>query len=103
MFDALERVCVLYDFYKELLTQRQTSMFESYYIYNVSLGEIAQNEGISKQAVKDALDKAIANMEKYEQALKLVYKHSKFVALKNNKQNLSLENYVEQLENLCEE
>ena len=46
---------MLYDFYGELLTPKQREFFESYYFDNLTLQEIADNHGISKNAVHKAL------------------------------------------------
>ena len=44
---------LLYDFYGELLTKHQRQIYERIVYDNLSLGEIAQEEGISRQAVHD--------------------------------------------------
>ena len=44
---------MLYDIYGELLTKKQQDIFEEYYLYNLSLREIAKNKEISYQAVRD--------------------------------------------------
>ena len=45
----------LFDFYKNLLTEKQQSIFISYYFNDIGLSEIAQTKGISRQAVLDSL------------------------------------------------
>ena len=52
-------ICELNETYGGLLTERQRSMVESYYDYDLSLAEIAQNEGVTRQAVHDAIVKAV--------------------------------------------
>ncbi len=44
---------LLYDFYGELLTKHQRQIYERIVYDNLSLGEIAQEEGVSRQAVHD--------------------------------------------------
>ena len=44
---------MLYDFYGELLTEHQKQIYESYVYENLSLSEIAEEEGVSRQAVHD--------------------------------------------------
>ena len=49
------RMTMLYDFYGELLTDRQREFFDLYYNEDLSLAEIAENAGISRQGVRDVL------------------------------------------------
>ena len=46
---------ILYDFYGELLTDKQRMYFEDYYFNNLSLSEIAENLGVSRNAVHKQL------------------------------------------------
>jgi predicted DNA-binding protein YlxM (UPF0122 family) len=63
---------LLYDFYGQLLTKRQQEVMELYNEENLSLGEIADEFGISRQGVHDALHKAQKALEEYEEKLGLV-------------------------------
>ena len=54
------RMTMLYDFYGELLTDRQKEFFDLYYNEDLSLAEIAENAGISRQGVHDSLARAEA-------------------------------------------
>ena len=55
--DTLELV-LLYDYYGDLLTDRQKECFEMRYCQDLSLGEIGQELGISRQGVYDNLNRA---------------------------------------------
>jgi len=66
MLDQLARVARLYDFYGPLLTPKQRQWLEFHYHNDLSLGEIAKEEGISRQAVYDSLQRAIRALEDYE-------------------------------------
>ena len=44
---------LLYDFYGELLTEHQKEIYEDFILNDLSLGEIAQDRGISRQGVHD--------------------------------------------------
>ena len=46
---------MLYDFYGELLKDNQKEVFENYVLDNLSLSEIAEERGISRQAVHDMI------------------------------------------------
>lgn len=63
---------LLYDFYGELLTRHQQQIYEGIVYDNLSLGEIAQEEGISRQAVHDIVKRCDKILSDYEEKLKLV-------------------------------
>ena len=58
---------LLYDYYGDLLTQRQKECFELRYNQDLSLGEIGQELGISRQGVFDNLSRAEALLRNMEQ------------------------------------
>ena len=58
---------LLYDFYGELLTEHQRQIYESCVFDNLSLGEIAQDFGISRQGVHDNLNRTEAMLRKMEE------------------------------------
>ena len=60
------RMTMLYDFYGELLTDRQKEFFDLYYNEDLSLAEIAENAGISRQGVRDVIVRAEAAMQEVE-------------------------------------
>ena len=63
---------LLYDFYGQLLSKRQQEVMALYHEENYSLSEIAEEFGISRQAVHDTLNKAEQALAEYEQKLGLV-------------------------------
>ena len=67
-----EEVIELFDAYGELLTKTQQDLFKEYYLYDLSLSEIAEDRGISRSAVNDTLKKAIAKLEELESKVKLI-------------------------------
>ncbi|MBQ0078742.1 MAG: helix-turn-helix domain-containing protein [Eubacterium sp.] len=72
--DDITQASLLYDFYGQLLTKRKREVMELYYEENLSLTEIADEFGISKQAVSDALRNAVKSLNEYESKLGLVEK-----------------------------
>lgn len=64
----------LYDFYGELLNGRQREIYEDYIFDDLSLGEIAQKQGISRQGVHDMVRRCTKALEGYEEKLHLVEK-----------------------------
>lgn len=71
---------LLYDFYGELLTRHQQQIYEGIVYDNLSLGEIAQEEGISRQAVHDIVKRCDKILLSYEEKLQLV---AKFASIKD--------------------
>ncbi|BAF59906.1 MAG: YlxM family DNA-binding protein [Pelotomaculum sp.] len=65
---------LLYDFYGQLLTERQKNFIELYYCQNLSLGEIADEYAVTRQAVHDTLKRAEQLLCEYEKKLGLVEK-----------------------------
>lgn len=62
-------IAFLIDFYGEMLTEKQRSFLEYYYHDDLSLSEIAENEGITRQGVRDAIKRAEAQMLEMEERL----------------------------------
>ena len=74
-----ERVYIisLYDYYGELLTDKQQKYFEDYYFDNLTMEEIAENDDISKNAVSKQLISIKEKLNYYEDILKLNYNREK--------------------------
>ena len=78
MNEILEQA-LLFDFYGELLTERQKEIYGQFIQEDLSLGEIAKDAGISRQGVHDLIKRCNKILEEYEEKLHLV---EKFVAIK---------------------
>lgn len=63
---------LLYDFYGELLSEKQKRIYEMYHLNDFSLMEISECVGISRQGVRDVIVKCEKAFENYEQKLSLV-------------------------------
>jgi uncharacterized protein len=68
------RMNFLFDFYQSLLTEKQRSYMHLYYLDDHSLGEIADEYEISRQAVYDNIKRTDAMLEEYEDKLRLFEK-----------------------------
>lgn len=64
----------LYDFYGELLNEHQRKIYEDFVFNDLSLGEIADEEGISRQGVHDMVKRCTKTLEGYEERLHLIAK-----------------------------
>lgn len=73
-FEKRVRFGNLFDIYGGLLTEKQQHMMEQYFYEDYSLGEIAEENNISRQAVYDLLKRVEATLEKYEDKLHFLQK-----------------------------
>jgi uncharacterized protein len=71
------RINFLFDFYQSLLTDKQRLYMQLYYLEDLSLGEIAGEYGVSRQAVYDNVRRTEAMLEDYEMKLNLFSKFQK--------------------------
>ena len=71
----------LYDYYKELFTDKQQQYFEEYYYDNLSLAEIAENNDISRNAVHNQLKIVEIRLEELENILGLFSKKERIIKL----------------------
>ena len=71
MEDKLQQA-YLYDFYGELLNEHQRRIYEYFVFQDLSLGEIAAEEGISRQGVADMVRRCDKKLKDYEEKLHLV-------------------------------
>lgn len=71
MLEKTTRMNYLFDFYQALLTPKQRSYMEMYYLEDLSLGEIAESFDVSRQAVYDNIRRTEAMIESYEKKLHL--------------------------------
>ena len=63
------KISILLDIYGKMLTEKQYSLLDDYYNNDLSLSEIAENENITRQAVRDNLKKGENNLFEYEEKL----------------------------------
>ena len=68
---------ILYDYYGELLNEDNKKYFEDYYFDNLSLGEIASNNDVSRNAVHKHIKNTEAKLMFYEEKLGLYKKDKK--------------------------
>ena len=75
------RLAYLYDFYGELLNPGQNELFATFVFEDLSLQEMAEELGISRQAVHDRIRRCIHIMEEYEAHLGLLKKYQRIQEL----------------------
>ena len=88
--DRLVELGQLTDWYGAFLTERQRSLVRQYAFEDCSLGEIAEREGISRQAVRDAIMTAETELKNMESKLNLIENNEKLRVLIDQLENTSL-------------
>lgn len=76
-----------YDFYGELLNEHQRRIYEAFHFNDLSLGEIAEQENISRQAVADMVKRCERKLKEYERKLHLV---ERFLFIKKNVEQIRM-------------
>jgi predicted DNA-binding protein YlxM (UPF0122 family) len=108
MLEKTTRMNYLFDFYQSLLTPKQRSYMSLYYLDDYSLGEIAEEFDVSRQAVYDNIKRTEAMLEEYEEKLLLFNKfqerqqlvHRLKELLENESVNEEVKQVVEAIEKL---
>lgn len=98
--EKLEYKGMLYDFYGELLTAHQKKIYEDAIFNDLSLSEIADEQGISRQGVHDLIKRCDKILTGYEDKLHLVEKFSK---IKQNIRQINMLTDDEQIKFLSNE
>ena len=84
--NGLLEQALLYDFYGELLTDHQQEIYEQFVLEDLSLSEIAESAGISRQGVHDLIKRCNKLLEGYEAKLHLV---ERFLSVKQKVQEIN--------------
>lgn len=86
------RMTMLFDFYGDVLTDRQKEFYDLYYNEDLSLGEIAENYGITRQGVRDVIVRAEAILTELEDKTGLIKRfhtmHKQLEQLRQDAQRL---------------
>ena len=88
---------LLYDYYKGLFTVKQQNYFEDYYYNNLSLGEIAENNNVSRNAVHNQLKIVENRLNELEEILGLYKTKQKVINLLHDKVENELLEQIKQL------
>jgi UPF0122 protein BLi01817/BL02321 len=102
--EQIIKVSQLYDFYSELLSQKQKQYLNDYFFNDLSLTEISENYEISKQAVSNNIKRTIIELEQFEEKLNLIKLNNERLFLLNEIRKLTdneeILDYIEQLSKL---
>lgn len=88
---------ILYDFYGELLNDKLREYFEDYYFNNLSLGEISENTGISRNAIHKGIKNAIDKLNFYEDKLCLYKKRELLKEYIRDLDDVQIKNKINEL------
>ena len=70
--EKIVKVAQLYDMYGQLLNEKQRDVINCYYNEDLSLQEIADNDGKSKQAISDMINRSVDKLFEFENELSLL-------------------------------
>ena len=96
LVDSMEKIyeqTLLYDFYGEMLTEHQKQVYEDAVYNDMSLSEIAEEYGISRQGVHDLIRRCDRILQEYESKLHLVKKFMEAKEKLNELEALTREGY----------
>ena len=85
----------LYDYYGDLLTDKQKEYFEDYYFNNLTLAEIGENNNISRNAIHKSIKESEEKILFYEERLELYKKRNEILGLLKNIDEETLEKIKE--------
>lgn len=91
-----EYICTLFDYYSQLLTDKQIQYFQDYYFDNLTLSEISENNNISRNAVHKTIKDAEEKLIFYEESLKLYSKSEEIKKIISNL-DIDLQNKIKEL------
>lgn len=85
--ESFVKQTLLFDFYGELLTERQQQIYSSVVLDDYSLSEVASDLGISRQSVHDMIKRCNQTLEEYESKLHLV---ERFLCIRNQVRQIKI-------------
>ena len=101
------KISYLLDFYKNILPEKQYDALDLYYNEDLSLAEIAQEKGITRQGVRDCIKRGESELLKLEEKLKLIDKLStieeKVLEIKKAAESENLDAVMEKINTTLDE
>ena len=94
--EKTQRINSLLDLYKDLLTEKQQEIMDMYFIYDLSLAEVALDTNTSRSAVFDLIKRTTKTLENYESKLHLLKKRDEILKLIDNLDD-DIKNQIEEL------
>ena len=94
--EKMIKIGILYQYYKDLLSDKQSEAIEQYYLEDLSLTEIAELEGVSKQAISTTIKRAERLLLDYEDKLGLYERNKELVGDLERLRNLLIDHTNEE-------
>lgn len=86
---------LLYDYYGELLTEKQKNYFEDYYFNNLTLQEISENNNVSRNNAHKIIKESLEKLKYFEEKLKLIEKNKQIKKIIKDKELLEkIDKYI---------
>ena len=95
--DKRNYLIILYDFYGELLNDKQKEAFEDYYFNNLSLGEISENMNLSRNAIYKNIKTSEDKLYYYEDKLNLFKNREKLYEIVDTIDDENIKNKIKEL------
>jgi len=86
---------LLYDYYGDLLTEKQKNYFEDYYFNNLTLQEISENNNVSRNNAHKIIKESLEKLKYYEEKLNLIEKNKQIKKIiKDNELLEKIDKYI---------
>ena len=97
MLEEVIRYNELYDFYKDLLTDKQKKYYEDYYFKNMSLQEMKEEYNVSRNAIYKQLKNILKKLDNYEEVIGIVKKKNTLKEITKNIKDKELKEKLDKL------
>ena len=95
--EKTERINNLLDLYKDLLTDKQQEVMDMYFLYDLSLSEIAEENNVSRAAVQKTVKNVLEKLNYYEETLHMFDINKKLRDLLSSNDIVSIKSNIEKI------
>ena len=98
--ESVIRYSELLSLYRNLLSETQRDILEDYFLYNLSVAEIAENRSVSRSAVEDAIKKGKKKLDEFEEELCSLKAIHKLHEIRANSIDTKITSEIEEVERI---
>mgnify|MGYP003434949051 CR=1 FL=1 len=91
------RYTALFEIYQGVLTEKQRKIFSDYYLFDLSLGEIALEEGLTRQSVFDVVKKVKVKLDEFEGKLRIYEKNGEVLSVIETRENKEIYDKIKEI------